>query len=457
MAQTDAPSIDMCNGPVGKKILLFSIPLMFSNVLQVLFNLSDVAVVGHFAGAIALGSVGSTTTLVTLFTGLMLGIASGVNAITARFLGAMNPKKVEKAVHTSFILCLTLGILLLLFGLLFTKPVLFLLHTKKELIDGAVLYLTIYLCGSPALAMFNYGNAILSANGDTKRPLTYLTISGIINVILNLIFVINFHMGVAGVALASIIAQYISAFLVLRHLTRVKSIIRLQFRQIRLDRRICSQILHIGIPSAMQYSLFAIANLFVQSAVNTFNHVVVEGNSAAANADSLIFDMMSAFYTACTSFIAQNYGAGHKKRILKIYGITSLYSFGLGLFLGLLLVVLRTPFLSMFNADPEILYYGSVRLTIMGCSYCLSAFMDNATAAARGIGKSIVPTFIVISGSVILRIVWIFTIFSWFHTLKSLYLLYSCSWIVTAAAGNIYFWRCYKKLPEENFIPKVHI
>lgn len=457
MARSDSTSVDMCNGPLAKKILLFSIPLMFSNVLQVLFNLSDVAVVGHFAGAIALGSVGSTTILVTLFTGLMLGIASGVNAITARYLGSMNTAKVKKTVHSSFILCAILGILLMIFGLLLTRPVLLLLHTKKELIDGAVLYLTIYLCGSPALAMFNYGNAILSAAGDTRRSLTYLTVSGVINVILNLVFVINFHMGVAGVALASIISQYISAFLVLRHLTCIHSVIQLQLRQIHPDRHIFSQILHIGIPSAVQYSLFAIANLFVQSAVNSFNHVVVEGNSAAVNADSIIFDMMSAFYTASTSFIAQNYGAGHKKRILKIYGITTLYSVCLGLLLGLTIVFFRTPFLSMFNADPEILYYGSVRVTIMGFSYFLSAFMDNATAAARGIGKSIAPTVIVVFGSVVLRIAWIFTIFAWYHTLQSLYYLYACSWVITALAGNIYFYRCYRRLPEENFIPKVHI
>lgn len=457
MAQSDSSSIDMCNGPLGKKILAFSVPLMFSNVMQVLFNMSDVAVVGHFAGAIALGSVGSTTILVTLFTGLMLGMAGGVNAVTARYLGAMSRAKVKKTVHSAFILCLALGILLLLSGLVFTKPILLLLNTKKELIDGAILYLTIYLCGSPAVAMFNYGNAVLSASGDTRRPLVYLTASGIINVILNLVFVISFHMSVEGVALASVVSQYLSAFLVLRHLTRVNSEIRLQFGQIRLDRRISSQILHIGVPSAIQYSLFAIANLFVQSAVNSFNHMVVEGNSAAVNADSIVFDMMSAFYTACTSFIAQNYGAGHKKRILRVYCITSLYSFGLGLFLGLLLVACRIPFLSMFNADPEILYYGSVRLTIMGCSYCISAFMDNATAAARGIGKSIAPTVIVISGSVILRIAWIFTIFAYFHTLQSLYLLYAFSWLATALAGNIYFFRCYRKLPEENAIRKVHI
>ena len=305
--------------------------------------------------------------------------------------------------------------------------------------------------------MYNYGNAILSAVGDTKRPLIYLAISGVINIILNLIFVIVFHLDVAGVALASIISQYISAALILQHLLHCKREYRLDFKLIRLDRHITVQVLRIGIPSAIQYSLFAIANLFVQSAVNTFDHVVVEGNSAAVNADSIVFDMMSAFYTASTSFIAQNYGAGHKKRILKVYGITTLYSFSLGLILGVLLVIFRMPFLSLFTTDPDVLYYGSVRLMIMGLSYSISAFMDNATAAARGIGRSIAPTVIVISGSVILRITWIYTIFAYFKTLPSLYLLYVCSWFVTALAGNLYFFHSYRKLPEHNPIKKVHI
>ncbi|MEI3245674.1 MAG: MATE family efflux transporter [Lachnospiraceae bacterium] len=271
-----AKAMDMCHGPLGKNLLLFSIPLMFSNVLQVLFNLSDVAVVGHFAGSIALGCVGSTTILVTLTTGLLLGMSGGVNAVTARYLGAKDHTRVEKAVHSSLILCLIVGILLLLAGFILTRPIFSLLGTKKR---------TDRRCGSvsddlsvriTALAMYNYGNAILSAVGDTKRPLIYLAISGVINIILNLIFVIVFHLDVAGVALASIISQYISAALILQHLLHCKGEYRLDFKLIRLDRRITVQVLCIGIPSAIQYSLFAIANLFVQSAVNTFDHVVVE-------------------------------------------------------------------------------------------------------------------------------------------------------------------------------------
>ena len=438
--------MDMTTGSLWKKIFVFSIPLMFSNLLQVFFNMADVAVIGRFVGAIALGAVGSTTIIVTLTTGILLGMASGVNAVTALFVGSRDSERVSKTVHTAILICLAAGILLLLSGLFFTRPLLTLMNTKPELIDGAALYLTVYLCGSPALAIYNYGNAILSAIGDTKRPLTYLSIAGVINVILNLIFVLVFHLGVLGVALASIISQYISAFLVLKFLLQCKQDYGLRIREISFDRAIAGQILKISVPSAVQYSLFAVANLCIQTAVNSFDHVIVEGNSAASNADTLVYNMMAAFYTACTSFIAQNLGAGKKKRIWHSYLITTLYSFLVGLILGLCIFILQKPFLSLFTSDPDVMKYARVRISIMGLCYCVSAFMDNATAAARGLGKSIEPTLIVILGSVVFRVIWIYTVFAYFHTLQSLYLVYISAWILTAICGNLFFIHHYRKL-----------
>ena len=438
--------MDMTTGSLWKKIFVFSIPLMFSNLLQVFFNMADVAVIGRFVGAIALGAVGSTTIIVTLTTGILLGMASGVNAVTALFVGSRDSERVRETVHTAILICLAAGILLLLSGLFFTRPLLTLMNTKPELIDGAALYLTVYLCGSPALAIYNYGNAILSAIGDTKRPLTYLSIAGVINVILNLIFVLVFHLGVLGVALASIISQYISAFLVLKFLLQCKQDYGLRIREISFDRAIAGQILKISVPSAVQYSLFAVANLCIQTAVNSFDHVIVEGNSAASNADTLVYNMMAAFYTACTSFIAQNLGAGKKKRIWHSYLITTLYSFLVGLILGLCIFILQKPFLSLFTSDPDVMKYARVRISIMGLCYCVSAFMDNATAAARGLGKSIEPTLIVIRGSVVFRVIWIYTVFAYFHTLQSLYLVYVSAWILTAICGNLFFIYHYRKL-----------
>ena len=439
--------INMVGGNLWRDILVYSVPLMFSNILQVLFNMSDVAVVGKFAGPIALGAVGSTTILVTLTTGINLGIASGVNAVTALFLGGKKHDQVRRTVHTAFLVCLMAGLFITAAGLLFAKPVLAMMNTKPELIDGAVIYLQVYLLGSPALALYNFGNAVLSAAGDTKRPLAYLSLAGVINVVLNLVFVIVFHMDVVGVALASIIAQYISAILILRYLMGCNEIYHLELKKVKFHKDVASRILIIGIPSAIQYSLFAIANLFVQTAVNYFDHVVVEGNSAASNADALVYDMMAAFYTACTSFIAQNLGAGKKKRIIDTYWITMAYSFGMGAILSVGLLLFRSQFLGLFTSDPKVIEYGMVRITIMGFCYAFSAFMDNALAAARGIGKSIAPTIIAVMGSVVFRIIWIYTIFAYFHTLMSLYLLYICAWTVTAIAGNIYFLREYKRLP----------
>ena len=444
MAKTH--EMDLCEGSLWKKILIFSIPLMFSNILQVLFNMSDVAVVGKFAGPIALGAVGSTSILVTLFTGLLIGLASGVNALTALYIGSKSEKDVRETVHTAAILCLSAGVLICVLGILFTRPVLTLMHTKEELIDGAVLYLRLYLLGMPALAVFNFGNAVLSAIGDTKRPLYYLSMAGVINVILNLFFVIVCKMDVAGVAVASITSQYISAALVLRLLFTTPENYGLKPSCLKISPEKTERILRIGIPSAFQYAIFAIANLFVQTGVNSFDHVMVEGNSAAANADPLVYDMMAAFYTACASFIAQNYGAQKRDRIRNSFLICLLYSFTAGLILGVSLYLLGHPFLSLFTSDAAVIAAGKKRLSIMALSYCVSAFMDNTIAASRGLGKTILPTIIVILGSCVFRIIWVYTVFAYFHTIQSLYLLYVFSWGITAIAEFACFIHIYRRL-----------
>lgn len=443
---------DLSSGSLWKKILFFSIPLMFSNILQVVFNMSDVAVVGKFAGPIALGAVGSTSILITLFTGILIGLASGVNALTALHIGAKDKDNLTKTVHTSAILCLGAGLLISILGIAFSELTLNTMNTKPELINDAVIYLRIYLLGMPALALYNFGNAVLSAAGDTKRPLYYLSFAGIINVVLNLFFVIVCHLGVVGVAVASIIAQYISAILILRVLFCTSEDFGLHTRDLHISPDIFVRLLKIGIPSAFQYALFAIANLFVQTSVNSFDHVVVEGNSAAANADALVYDMMAAFYTACASFIAQNYGARKKERILKSYLISLLYSFLFGLVLGVGLYLLRYPFLSLFTNDTAVVNAGITRLSIMALSYAISAFMDSTIAASRGLGKTILPTIIVIMGSCIFRILWIYTVFAYFRTIESLYLLYAASWTITGIAEIIYFVYIYRKsIRTDNF------
>lgn len=438
----------LTSGNLWKQILLFGIPLMASNLLQVLFNMSDIAVVGRFSesGSKAIGAVGSTTILVNLYTGILIGIGSGVNVIVAKFFGAGDKKNLKESVHTSAIISLFIGILLAVAGFFTANAFLRLLGTKADLIGGANTYLKIYMLGMPAVALYNFGNGTFSAIGNTKKPLLYLFIAGVLNVGLNLFFVIVFKMDVAGVALASIISQYVSAILVIAALFRENGDCKLSFGALKIHGDKAKTMLALGLPASFQNSIFNIANLFIQSAVNTFPSVVVEGNSAATNSDALVYQLMDAFYIACSSFIGQNFGAGNKKRILRSYLICTIYSFAVGAVLGGGLVLFGKGFLSIFTDDPAVMQEGMARLKIMGFSYCISAFMDTTISASRGLGKTVVSTIIVIMGSCVFRVVWILTVFAKFRTITSIYLLYSCSWTITAIAEIIYFIYAYKKV-----------
>ncbi|MDD7675101.1 MAG: MATE family efflux transporter [Eubacteriales bacterium] len=437
----------MTEGALWRNILFISLPLILSQILQVLFNMADVAVVGRFSSSEAMGSVGSTSILVTLFTGFLIGMGSGVNVCVARYLGAGNRERVLRTIHTSFVLCLGMGMIICAVCFVLARPLLELIRTKDELIDGAVLYFRIYALGMPALGIFNFGNAVLSANGDTRRPLYYLLAAGILNVILNLLFIIVFKMSADGVALASIISQYLSAVLVLIHMLRQGGACGLYLRYIKPNAAAVREVLALGLPAALQNAIFAIANLFIQTGVNYFDHVVVEGNSAAANSDALVYNVMAAFYTACSSFMGQNMGAGKRDRVLKSYFICLFYSFLAGAMLGGGLVLFGDEFLALFTKDPDVAAAGMLRLRVMGFSYAVSAFMDCTIAASRGIGKGFVPTVIVILGSCVFRVVWVYTVFAHFHTLPALYLLYIFSWSITAVAEIVYFVISYKKLP----------
>ena len=435
----------MTEGSLGIGILLFSLPLMLSNLLQILFTMADVAVVGRFAGANALGSVGSTTTMVLLFTGFLIGVGAGVNVLVARFCGAQDHKNTRETVHTSAILCLLIGLIVMGIGEGLARPLLMLLGTKPDLLEGAVLYLRIYYLGIPALAVFNFGNGVLSAVGNTKKPLLYLTLSGVLNIVLNLVFVIVLDMSVAGVALASIISQYLSAVLIVTDLLRTKDVHGLKLRYLRIHKDKALRVLGLGIPAGCQNAIFHIANLFIQAGLNTFDTVTVTGSAAAANADGLVYDVMAAFYTACSSFMSQNFGAGKKDRVLKSYVISLAYAFAAGAILGGLLLLFGRQFLSLFATDAAVIEAGMLRLTVMASSYCISAFMDGTIAASRGIGKSLWPTVIVIMGSCVFRVIWVYTVFAYFGTIRSLYLLYVFSWSITAAAEMVYFGFVYKK------------
>lgn len=380
-----------------------------------------------------------------MFTGFFIGLSGGINVLTARHYGAKSTQALRDTIHSAALVSLILGFVMMGLGLGLSHWVLTILGTKPELLDGALLYFRIYLLGMPALAIYNFGNAVFSAVGDPQRPVRYLTAAGILNVILNLFFVLVCHLAVAGVALASILSQYLSAFLVVRDLFRSKCDYAMRTDQLRLHRDRAVDILAIGLPSGLQNCVFAVANLFTQSAINTFDAITVAGISAAANADTIIYDVMAAFYTACGSFMGQNYGARKKDRILKSYLISLFYAFVIGAGLGLLLLAFGPVFLGFFTSDPAVVTSGMERVSIMALCYGFSALMDNSIAASRALGKSLAPSVIVITGSCIFRILWIKTIFAYFGTIPSLFLLYIVSWTLTGLAELLYFSRTYRK------------
>lgn len=433
-------------GPILPQMLLFSLPLVFTNLLQVLFNLCDVAVVGRFAGSNALGSVGSSVILVQLFLAFIIGMSGSINVLTALHIGAKNKKELSETVHTSIIISFVEGVIILLIGVFFSPIILKLLGTKNELIEGAIIYARICSIGMPALGIYNWGNAILSAAGNTKKPLYFLTISGVINIILNLFFVIICHLSVAGVALASVISQYALAVMIIVTMLKEKQDFRLELKKIRITKSKVPTITRLGILSGFQSAVFHFANLFVQAGVNSFDAILVSGNSAATNADSIIFESMAAFNTAGATFIGQNYGARDKKRMRTSY-LTSLFlSMGLGLLLGSLLLVFGREFLSLFSSEPAVIDAGLKRLNIMALCYFLSALMDCTIAASRAIHKTGVPTFIVIMGSCVFRVLWVKTVFAIIGTIPSLYLLYPFSFVITGVSEIAYFIYSFKRI-----------
>ena len=444
------PTLEAVSTPrLIKNIIVFTLPLMLSNLIQVLFHMADVAVIGQFSGTISLGAVGSTAVAITIFTGFLIGLGGAVNSLASRHIGSGSREDLRRSNHSALILSLIVGIVILIIGVIGSRPLLSLLGTKTELIDKATDYMTVYFLGMPALALFNCGNAIYSAAGNTRKPLIFLSLAGVLNVILNLVFVIVFSLDVVGVALASIISQYLSATLVLISLFRESSDYSLSLRELRLSKKHSRDILLLGIPSGMQNAIFYIANLFVQAGVNSFDANMVAGNSAASNADTLCFETMNAIYVATSSFVGRSFGASSKRDVKRSYIICQIYSFLAGTAVGTTILIFGPEFLSLFTSDPLVIEAGMQKLGIMGAIYGLSAFMDNAIAGSRGLGKSVAPTVMVLLGSCLFRIVWIFTVFAYFKTIPSLYLLYLFSWVITAILETAYFIHCYKKLPDD--------
>ena len=432
--------IDMIHGPLAGKLLVFAIPLMLSSILQLLFNAADVIVVGRWSGKEALAAVGSNTSLINLMVNLFVGFSVGTNVVVARDLGAGREEDVRDSVHTSIALSLVSGVVLMGLGLLLSRQMLELMGSPEDVIGLAAVYLRIYFCGMIGNMLYNFGAAILRAQGDTKRPLYFLTAAGIINVILNLVFVIVFHMDVAGVALATIISQYVSAILVLLTLMRDKGPLRVDLRALRLDMKVVRRILQVGLPAGFQGMVFSISNVVIQSSINSFGSTVVAGSAASSNIEGFVYAGMNAFYQTALTFTSQNYGACECKRVDRIMGLCLLYSGLIGLVLGNLAYLFGYPLGSIYApGQEEVIAQAVDRLSICCTTYFLCGLMDTQVGVPRGIGYSVVPMIVSLVGSCALRLLWVATIFQLNRTPEMLYLSYPVSWAITAATHFVFF------------------
>ena len=429
--------MDMCHGPLFKKLIVFALPLMLSGILQLLFNAADIIVVGRFSGSEALAAVGSTSSLINLLVNLFIGISIGGNFLMARYIGAQDYKNARETLHTAVCISLYGGILMIFVGVLLARPLLEMMGTPADVINLSVLYMRIYFIGMPAFILYDFGAAMLRAVGDTKRPLYFLTIAGCVNVIFNLFFVIVLHMGVAGVALATIIAQGISAVLIILCLVRSEGVLQLSRSEIKLHKDKVKQMLRIGLPAGLQGIIFSISNVLIQSSINSFGSLVMAGNTAASNIEGFVYTSMNAIYQTSLSFTSQNMGARQYKRVDRILfecvGIVSV----VGLVLGLGAFLLGHPLLSIYTSSEEVISYGIARLGVVSASYFLCGIMDTLVGSLRGIGYSLMPMFVSLTGACLFRIIWIYTVFQVFHTQFSLYISYPISWILTLLAHLI--------------------
>lgn len=438
--------IDMCNGPLLGKILLFSLPLMLSGILQLLFNAADVIVVGQFAGTTALAAVGSTGSLTNLLINVFVGLSVGSNVLVARFYGAKQYEELSRTVHTAITISLIFGVILAIFGNLAARPLLTLMGTPDDVLDQAALYMKIYFAGMPIIMLYNFGSSILRAKGDTKRPLYFLLIAGIVNVILNLVFVIVFHMDVAGVALATILSQCISAGLIVASLVKDDGPCRLDLKKLRIHKAEILAMTRIGLPAGFQGAVFSISNVLIQSSINSFGSTVMAGSTAASNIEGFVYTAMNTFHHTAVNFTSQNLGAKKYDRINRSMLLCVLLVSAVGIVAGGGVYLFGDILLRIYNNDPQVIHYGMIRLSYVCLPYFLCGLMDTMVGGIRGLGVSVLPMIVSLVGACGLRIVWIYTIFQWNRSLDVLFLSYPITWAITTSVHVICFFIVRKRV-----------
>ena len=438
--------IDMCNGSLMDKLISFSLPLMLSGILQLLFNAVDIIVVGRFTGRQALAAVGSTTALINTFVNLFIGISLGANVLAARFFAAKKAREMSETVHTAIAFALVSGIGMAFIGVAFARTALELMGTPDDVIQLSALYMRLYFCGMPFFMLYNYGAAILRAIGDTKRPLLFLVIAGVANVALNLLLVIVFHLGVAGVAIGTIISQMISSILVLRCLCKAEASYRLQFSKLSIKGVYMKQIFKVGIPAGIQSTVINFSNVLLQSSVNSFGSTAMAGYTAANNIFGFLYVTVNAVTQACMSFTSQNYGVGKWKRMDRVLIDCLILSFVAMMILGNSAYFFGPKLLTIYTSNSKVIQCGMEILLYTTVTYFLCGFMDLFPGALRGMGRSGVPMILSIIGTVGTRIVWIFWIFPNHRSLDILFISYPASWIITIVLQVICYYFVRKQL-----------
>lgn len=429
--------MDMCHGPLLGKILMFSIPLMLSGILQLLFNAADVVVVGRFAGSQSLAAVGSTSSLINLLINVFIGLSVGANVLIARYYGAGQEKEVSDTVHTAVLLSLISGVFLCIIGVILAKPLLELMGTPEDVLDKSVLYMRVYFMGMPVLLLYNFGSSILRAIGDTKRPLYYLLAAGVVNVVMNLFFVIVLKMDVAGVALATVLSQCISAGCIIRCLMKSTGCFRLYPKQLRIHRDKLVRIVKIGLPAGMQGAIFSVSNVLIQSSVNSFGSIAMAGNTAASNVEGFVYTAMNAMHQTAVSFTSQNLGGRQYERIKKVLLECLAIVAVIGVVMGNGVFLLGEEILGIYSSDTEVIHYGILRLSVICTTYFLCGAMDTLVGVIRGLGYSVMPMIVSLIGACGLRVLWVMTIFQWQRSLFTLYISYPISWGITCMAHVI--------------------
>lgn len=438
--------IDMCNGTIMDKLISFSVPLILSGILQLLFNAVDIIVVGRFSGSQALAAVGSTTALINIFTNLFIGISLGANVLAARFYAAQKDKEMSETVHTAIMLALISGVVMLFVGIFFARGALELMGTPDDVIGQSTLYMRIYFAGMPFFMLYNYGAAILRAVGDTKRPLLFLIVSGVVNACLNLFLVIAFHLGVAGVAIATVTAQGISCALVLRCLQRSQASYQLRFRDLKIRGCYVQQIFQVGLPAGIQSTVINFSNALLQSSVNSFGSIAMAGYTAANNLFGFLYVSTNSITQACMSFTSQNYGVGKWKRMDRVLFDCIILSVAVMLTLGGGMYFFGPEVLKIYTMNPRVISCGMEVLTYTTLTYFLCGIMDLLPGALRGMGYSSVPMILSIIGTVGTRIVWIFGIFPNHRSLDILFISYPVSWMITIVLQVICFYFVRRKV-----------